>query len=64
MTEQTKQATTGVVAVARAWSGAGAFAFGMSTALASNPAIRYTGTRNHGTDLSPVSGTLAWSPPV
>ena len=66
---QTKQATTGVVAVVRPWSGAGAFAFtaprgytGLSIATSTTP--------NHRTDLSPaiarstVSGTTDSSPPA
>ena len=55
---QTEQATTGVVAVVRSWSG---------SAIA---ASRFGKTPNHGTDLStpntptPLLGTFAWSPPV
>jgi hypothetical protein len=69
MTMQTKQATTGVVAVVRAWSGAGgnsfeaASAFTAPRAISEIPAIRYA-TPNHGTDLSSVLGTTASSPPV
>ena len=66
ITMQTKQATTDVVAVVRAWSGTGAFAFtapraytGLSVSIEKAP--------NHGTDAfltTPRSGTTAWSPPV
>ena len=54
----TEQATTGVVAVVRSWSGS-------AIALP-----RFEKTPNRGTDLAtpntptPHLGTLAWSPPV
>jgi hypothetical protein len=67
MIKQTKQAqltTTGVVAIERAWSGTGAFAFTAPRALSHRPAIRYTNPMNDGTDLTPALGTRAWSPPV
>jgi hypothetical protein len=65
---QTKQATTGVVAVVRPWSGTGAFAFTAPrgyTGLSIAPT-----TPNHRIDLSPaiarctVSGTTDSSPPA
>ena len=64
ITMQTKQATTGVVAVVRAWSGTGAFAF---TAPRAYTGLSVSKTPNHGTDAfltTPALGTTAWSPPV
>ena len=64
MTKQIEKATTGVVAIVRAWSGTGAFAFSAAPhALEQSQAIRYT-TPMNGTDLTPVLGARAWSPPV
>jgi hypothetical protein len=63
-----QQVTTGVVTVARVWSGMGATKFTGSTAGAGafqpNPANRYANPMKHSTDLTPVLGTRAWSPPV
>ena len=67
MVKQTKQApltTTGVVAIERASSGTGAFTFAALLSSTHRPAIRYTNPMNDGTDLTPVLGTRAWSPPV
>ena len=67
MIKQTKQApltTTGVVAIERAGSGTGAFAFTAPRSLGHRASIRYTNPMNDGTDLTPALGTRAWSPPV
>ena len=64
MTKQIEEATTGVVAVVRPWSGAGDFPFTSPRTLSHTPAIRYTSAMNDGTGLIPVLGTRAWSPPV
>lgn len=67
MINQTKQAqptTTGVVAVERAYSGAGAFVLTVSSTISHRPAIRPKNPMNDGTDLTPDLGTRAWSPPV
>ena len=63
-TMQTKQATTGVVAVVRTWSGTGALA---PKAAVAYPAISIDQTPNHSTDVfgtTRFTGTSAWSPPV
>ncbi len=64
MTKQMDEATTGVVAVVRAWSGTGAFPFTSPRTLSHTQAIRYTSAVNDGAGLIPVLGTRAWSPPV
>jgi hypothetical protein len=66
MSMQTKQATTGVVAVVRPWSGTGAFAFGAPRGYA-DLSIQIETTPNHRTDVSPataLSAPFASSPPA